>query len=263
MKGRAMHKAVKSAAALGLLIWCSSVALPAQALFISASPSIASDDESTLSPTPTPTRTPKQKLGDEQGVPADQLKTKAERDAEKALEKAQKEAERAQREADKAADQTKQLREKFGTDDQLVVPPLVVKKPKTVSTPKPTATAATSNTDLEAGIDVDAASKSTEKYVAVPPGTVVEGSIKNSNQPIESGLGATGGKSDIVSDKPIEISGVNPSAQTPADTFISAATYGLGAMAAGAVALGAFTLIRGSRRKSISNPDFTYTSGSN
>lgn len=249
-----MHKAIKTAAALGLLIWCTSITLPAQALVISSSPSVEADDEDDASPAPSPLSSV---------APKPRVENKSESTSESAKHDAEKAAERAKHDAEKAAEHTKELRKKFGSEDQLVVPPLVVKKPKVISTPAPLATSATTGSGEAAEINVDAASKSSEKYVAVAPGTDVDTAVPSSQSTVKSGANSTVGKTDIVSDQPIEISGVNPSAQTPADTFMNAATYGLGAMAAGAAALAAVTLVRGSNRSPKRDSEFTYTSSSN
>ena len=107
------------------------------------------------------------------------------------------------------------------------------------------------------------ASKSGEKYVAVAPGTDLNASNQNSSVPAAGATDSGLAKSDIMSDNPIEISGVNPTQQTPADSFLSAASYGLGAMAVGAAALAVMTLLRGSNRGTQSKSEFTYTSSSN
>ena len=254
-----MRKALKTAAALGLLIWCASAALPAQALEASSGPIIRTEDGESPSPRPSSSESPRPRP-----EPSESSSERASQDAEKASERAKHDAEKAAEKADKAAEQASHLKEKFGSDDQLVLPPLVVKKPNSISTPAPTSNSASTGGSTPADTTTTGtASKSGEKYVAVAPGTDLNAVTSNGSAPA-AGATETGiTKSDIMSDNPIEISGVNPTEQTPADTFMSAASYGLGAMAIGAAALAAMTLLRGSNRGSKSKSEFTYTSSSN
>jgi hypothetical protein len=57
---------------------------------------------------------------------------------------------------------------------------------------------------------------------------------------------------------PIQMDSVHPNAATPADVFMNSAKIGVGAMAVGAIVLGATAAVRGARSKRESKTDFIY-----
>lgn len=100
--------------------------------------------------------------------------------------------------------------------------------------------------------------------INLPPLVVKENigaATTGESQPFEATAGkqlVNAGITDPVANIPVDPSAINPNQGTPADSFFSAATVGLGAMGAGAVALGGAAIRRSIKLRKDPRADFLY-----
>lgn len=181
----------------------------------------------------------------------------------------------------------RELRKKFGSHDNLTVPPVfihpedqddeldedesdddsaaIVPKKKPTVSPSPAATATATPEP-----SVTATTSSLKGGSIIPnPSSVTTGqqaSVSEPTQSINQPQQQTGQTSADTVVSPtqanlIDLQQVEISRQSPADKFIEAATISLGAMGVGAIALGAVTVIRGSRGSKQPKSEYLYSSG--
>jgi hypothetical protein len=207
---------------------------------------------------------------------------------QKQAERQAKEAERAAREAQKAIDADRDIEDRKPNgdkglkkpNDSIALPPVVIKPAKPSKSAKPAkpikkttdgtasteASSSTNSANIGSPVQAGGANKASVGSPASSIGSGAEGKESISEpengliEPEEGQLGRGKTEIDPVANVPIELSKVQPTKKTPADTFVESATVGVGAMAAGAAVLATVAFTRGSRARRQKSGDYLYSS---